>query len=88
MAAYNLGLEASSTGKAIVTIFYSPFSVPGEPNGMGMRWHARSSQDMMWWMPLSKSRDQLLADVNAWIAANTTPGTWVVFVGQGEPIVP
>lgn len=86
-ATYALMMDVRPTGKEAVMIRYNSFSVPGEPNGIGMRWYARATQDD-WWMPLSKSRDQLLADVNAWVAANTSPGSWVVFVGPGEPVVP
>lgn len=88
MATSNLLADVrTTTGKDLVILRYNPFSVPGEPNDSAIRWYATASQQG-WWMPLSKNRDQLLADVNAWIAANTAPGSWAVFVGPGEPIIP
>lgn len=83
---YNLLQELIPLGKQFVVVRYNVFSVPPATGG-AMRWQAMASQEG-WWMPLSKSRDQLIADVNAWIATNTTPGSWVVFVGPGEPDVP
>lgn len=87
-ATYDLMIEVRGNArKEIVTLRYNPFSVPGEPNELAIRWFASSSQQG-WSMPLSKNRDQLLADVNAWVAANTAPESWAVFVGPGEPIIP
>lgn len=88
VATQELMWRVRGTGKQAIMVRYNSMSVPIDPaNPARMRWYAQATQSG-WWMQVAVERDKLLADIDAWIAANTAPGSWVVFVGPGEPVAP
>lgn len=74
------------TYKDVVMLRYNVMSVPIDPADPSReRWYARATQSG-WWMPLELDREVLRAAVDEWIAANTAPNSWVVFVGPGPQL--
>ncbi|MCS0498925.1 hypothetical protein [Protaetiibacter mangrovi] len=85
----SLQADVLGAGKSIVTLRLRSMAVPHDDGSVGgMRWVATAVKPAGWWMQWETDRDTLASNVAAWVSQNTTPGSWVVFVGPGSRIAP